>query len=326
MKKVVKWGIMGPGSISHKFVKSLKCIEDAEITAVGSRSKERADEFAGQYGILHSYGSYEELADDKDVDIVYVATPHPAHYECTLLCLKAGKAVLCEKPFTMNTTEAGKLISAARESRIFLMEAMWTRFLPTIVRIKELLAKGVIGDIRMVKADFGFRSAWNPESRLLNPMYGGGALLDVGIYTISFASMILGSRPSKITGLAHLGATGVDEQCSAVLGYDEGRMAVLSTAVRTVLPNDAWILGTDGYIRIPEFWQANKFELCLQDKTELIENPYSSTGYDYEAEEAMRCLRENKLESETMPLDESLEIMRIMDDLREQWGLKYPFE
>jgi dihydrodiol dehydrogenase / D-xylose 1-dehydrogenase (NADP) len=326
MNKVIKWGIMGPGGIAHKFVKSLKCIEDAEATAVGSRSKDRADEFARQYGIARSYGSYKELANDKDVDIIYVATPHSAHYECALMCLKAGKAVLCEKSFTMNSTEAEKLICTARESSVFLMEAMWTRFLPSMVKVRELLTKGVIGDIRMVKADFGFRSAWNPESRILDPLLGGGALLDAGIYPISFASMILGSHPSKITGLAHIGTTGVDEQFSAVLGYDEGRLAVLSGAIRTALRNEAWIHGTDGYIRIPDFFMASKFELRIQDTTEQFNIPYLSTGYTYEATEAMRCLRENRLDSEIMPLDESLEIMRIMDSLREQWGLKYPFE
>ena len=193
--KTVKWGIMGPGTISHKFVQSLKCLDGCEATAVGSRSKERAGEFAAQYGINRAYGSYEGLANDPDIDIIYVSTPHTAHFECTLMCLKAGKAVLCEKPFTINAKEAEILITTARTYGLFLMEAMWTRFLPAIVKVRELLAEGAIGEVRMLRADFGFRGKFDPLSRYLNPKIGGGALLDVGVYPVSFASMIFGIIP-----------------------------------------------------------------------------------------------------------------------------------
>ena len=326
MEKKIKWGIMGPGNIAHKFVQSVKCLKDAEIAAVGSRSTVRAAEFASQYGISRSYGSYHQLAEDPEVDIVHIATHHPAHFECALLCLKAGKAVLCEKPFTLNALQTEILVRTARESGIFLMEAMWMRYLPTIVKVRELLAKGVIGDIRMIKADFGINAGWNPEGRLLNPDLGGGALLDVGIYPVSFSSMIFGACPSTIRSVAYLGATGVDEQFSAIFGYEAGKLAVLSGAIRTTLPNEAWVIGTAGYIRIPSFWCSQKVELGVNGKTEQFELPFTSTGYIHEAEEAMRCLRQGLPESNIMPLDESLKIMKILDTLREQWGLRYPSE
>jgi predicted dehydrogenase len=326
MQKKIKWGIMGPGRIAHKFAQSLKCSEAAEMTAVGSRSIERAEKFAKEYGVSRSYGSYADLAADTDVDIIYVATPHPAHFECTMLCLKAGKAVLCEKPFTLNASETKVLIKTARASKLFLMEAMWMRYLPAIVKVRELLTQGAIGETRMVKADFGNRIPWEPSGRLLNPELGGGALLDVGIYPVSFASMVLGASPTKLTGVAYLGETGVDEQFSAVLGYEAGKIATLSGAVRTSLINEARIIGTDGYIRVPDFWRASTLELYQNGKMEKFELPFRATGYIHEAEEAMYCLREGLTESSVMPLDESLKIMKILDTLRKQWGLKYPQE
>ena len=256
------------------------------------------------------------------------ATPHPFHKECVLLCLNAGKAVICEKPFTVNAKETEELIACARKKKIFLTEAMWTRYLPATVKVKEWISNGTIGDIKMVKVDFGFRCEWNPSNRLLNLKSGGGALLDVGVYTISYASMILGGiYPSKIVSMPNIGETGVDENFSAILGYEGGKSAVLTGAVRTNTAQDAWILGTKGRIHIPAFWHAKCATLYLDGKdAEVFELPYESTGYNYEAAEAMRCLREGKLESDIMPLDESLSIMKIMDSMREQWGLKYPFE
>lgn len=218
MKKEIRWGILAPGSIAHKFVRGLELLEDAKVVAVGSRSIGRAETFAQQYGIAKAYGSYEELASDPDIDIVYVATPHSAHKECALLCLKAGKAVLCEKPFTVNTKEAEEVIQYARESKLFLMEAMWIRYLPVIIKVREWLYKGVIGEVKMLKADFGFRIEWNPEGRLLNPALAGGALLDAGIYPVSFASMVFGKQPVEIKSMSYIGTTGVDEQFTTLFG------------------------------------------------------------------------------------------------------------
>ena len=326
MQKKIKWGIIGPGRIAHKFAQSLKCSEAAEITAVGSRSIERAEEFAKEYGISRAYGSYADLAADPDIDIVYVAALHPAHFACTMLCLKAGKPVLCEKPFTLNAAETKVLIKTARTAKLFLMEGMWMRYLPAIVKLRGLVAQGAVGEIRMVKADFGNRIPWEPEGRLLNPALGGGALLDVGVYPVSFAAMLLGVNPTKISGQAYLGTTGVDEQFSAILGYETGSLAPLSGAVRTALPNEARVIGTEGYIRVPDFWRASSLELSRKGEIEKFELPFRSTGYIHEAEETMYCLREGLTESSIMPLDESLQIMKILDTLRKKWGLKYPSE
>lgn len=327
MKKTIGWGIMATGTIANKFCDGLKHLEDAEIVAVASRSLDKAQAFSRKYGIRKAYGSYEELVRDPEVDIVYIATPHNLHFAGTMLCLEAGKAVLCEKPFALNAREAEKLIKYARDKKLFLMEAMWTRFLPAVVKVREWLKQGLIGEVRCLKADFGFRCEWNPKGRLLNIELAGGALMDVGIYTVSFASMIYGTQPNTIKSLAHMGETGVDEQCAMLFGYEGGQIASLGAAVRTEMKNDALIFGTEGMIHIPEFWCAKSATLHLASGREEAFGPeMKGNGYNYEAAEAMRCLREGKLESDIMPLDETLAIMHTMDTIRAQWGLKYPGE
>jgi len=319
MEKIKKWGILGTGNIAHRFAKGLSVISDAELIAVGSRSSERADKFASEFHIPHRHGSYFGLANDPDVDVVYVATPHPFHREHSILCLRAGKAVLCEKPLAINAQEAREMVECARESGQFLMEAMWTRFLPVIVKVREWLADGAIGEVRMLTADFGFRSGWNPEGRLLNPKLAGGALLDVGIYTVAMASMVFSGPPSRIVSMVHVGETGVDEQSAMILGYDAGQLALLSCAVRTSTPQEARIMGTEGSIHIPNFWHATSAKLYAAGKDAAqVDMPFEGNGYNYEAVEVMRCLRAGKLESDIMPLDESLSIMATMDQIRAQ--------
>lgn len=327
MSEAIRWGILGTGSIARKFVEGLGSAGGAELTAVGSRTQQRADEFGGRHNVPHRHGSYEALADDPDVDIVYVATPHPVHKPGAMLCLSAGKAVLCEKPFTVNAGEAREMIDEARNRGVFLMEGMWTRFFPAMDRVRKLLADGAIGEPRMVQADFGFRAGWKPESRLLNPELGGGALLDVGCYTVSLASMIFGS-PTRLAGLAHLGETGVDEQAGIVLGYGGGQLAVLTTAIRTRTPHEAVILGTEGRIRIHSpFFKPDRLTLTdARGNDDEMHLPFQGNGFNYEAAEAMACMRAGKTESEIMPLDESLSIMETMDRLRAQWDLSYPME
>ena len=326
MTKTVRWGILGAGRIAGKMAQALKKLPDAELAAVGSRSQATADEFGDKFDIPRRHPSYEALARDPDVDIIYVATPHNFHKENSLLCLAHGKAVLCEKPLTVNAREAEELIRFAREKKLFLMEAMWTRFLPLMSKFKETLAAGVIGEVRMVQADFGFNAGWNPEGRLLNPKLAGGGLLDVGVYTVSLASWVLGA-PSKIVSLAHIGETGVDEQNGTVLAYENGQLALLSSAVRTTTPHDAVIMGTEGMIRIhPPWWCPTRMTINAGGKSEEVEAPFGDNGFEYEAAEAMRCLRDGKLESSVISLDESLSIMRTLDAIRAQWGLKYPME
>ena len=259
---------------------------------------------------------------------MYISTPHPMHQGNALLCLEAGKAVLLEKPFTINAGEAEAVINLARQKGIFLMEAMWTRFHPAIVRTRELLAQGVIGDVLMVQADFGFRGDFSPEHRLWNPDLGGGGLLDVGIYPVSFASMIYRQQPADISSYARMGSTNVDELTGMLFRYDGGQMALLACALQLNTPQEAVILGTQGRIRVHSpFWQSDGLTLSIYGKDdEVIHLPKVGNGYNYEAAEVHKCLRADKLESDIMPLDETLALMRTLDRIRAPWGLKYPTE
>jgi len=327
MSQKIQWGILGTGSIAHKFATGLSFLSDAELVAVGSRNIERADQFANRFDIPNRHPSYESLVSDPTIDIIYIATPHNLHQENTQLCLESGKAVICEKPFAINANQAKKMVESAQTEKLFLMEAMWTRYLPLMVELRATLDKNLIGEVRMLTADFGFRAEPNPESRLFDPKLGGGALLDVGIYTISLASMIFGS-PTQVVSLAHLGETGVDEQAGIVLSYAQNELAILHTAIRTNTPQEAIIMGTQGRIRIHSpWWIPNTMTIELSgEPTKTIEIPYEGNGYHYEATEAMNCLRSNKLESDTIPLSETISIMQTLDQIRDQWGLKYPME
>ena len=325
--KVVGWGILGLGNIARQFARDLPLVPNARLVAVGSRSQANADKFGAEFGAPHRYVSYADLAHDPEVDAVYIATPHTLHHENALLCLNASKAVLVEKPFAVNTAQAREVVETARARGLFAMEAVWTRFLPVIVRLRELITDGAIGEVRMVQADFGFRTSFNPTHRLFDPALGGGALLDVGIYPVSLASMLLGT-PSRVVGLAHLGQTGVDEQAGMVLSYPGGQLAVLSTAIRTTTPQEALILGTEGYIRVQSpWWHSTRLTLVRPKQSdEVIEAPMQGIGYQYEATEVGRCLRAGRMESEVMPLDETVAVLTTLDELRRQWGLKYPME
>lgn len=326
-EKIIKWGILGTGGIASAFARDLNFAKNTEKLAVGSRTKESAEKFAMEHGISRAYGSYEELVQDIDVDAIYVATPHPFHKDNVLACLRAGKAVLCEKPFTINSGELEEIIQFARDQKLFLMEAMWTRFLPPIIKVREWIDSGEIGEVLLVKADFGFRAPWEPERRLLNPALGGGALLDVGIYPVTFASMIFGTNPERILSTAHIGETGVDEQFSIIMSYPSGKTATLNGAFRVGLTNEASIHGTKGYIRIPSFHSAKTATLYRDgEEVETFKDDRKCAGYTFEIEEVGRCLSQGLLESPAVPLDESLEIMKLMDEIRGQWGLKYPFE
>ncbi len=324
---VINWGILGTGRIATLFAEDVQLTPDSRLLSVGSRSQESADKFGDKFNIRNRYPDYESLAADPDVDVIYVATPHPFHYENTKMCLEAGKAVLCEKPFTINTGETKELIALAKEKNLFLMEAMWSRFVPIYVKVREWIEDGLIGEVRMVQADFGFRVDWDPQNRLLNPDLGGGALLDVGIYPIDLASMVFNKKPKKIIGSAHLGATGVDEQSAMILTYDQGELAVLSCAVRTDTPHEAVILGTEGSIKLePPFWHARKAKLITDGEESSIDLPIVGNGYYYEAMEVIQCLNKGLKESSIMPLSDTVRNMKIMDELRKQWGITYPVE
>lgn len=323
----IRWGIIGPGGIARRFAADLKLVPDTQLVAVGSRSQESADKFADEFGAPNRHASYADLANDPDVDVVYIATPHPFHHANALLCLQAGKAVLVEKPFTINARQAQEVVDTARSAGLFAMEAMWSRYIPLMVRLRELISEGAIGEVRMLEVDFGFRSQLKPEGRLYNLALGGGALLDVGVYNVSLASMLFGT-PTRIVSMAHLGETGVDEQAGMVFGYPEGRLAVLSSAIRTTMSQEAFIMGAEGRIRLHSpWWKPSRLTLTRPNQDDIIiDMPVEGFGFHHEAAEVVRCLREGRLESATMPLDETVAIMSTLDELRAQWGLKYPME
>lgn len=320
----IGWGILGPGKIARKFAADLARLDDAALVAVGSRSQQRAMAFAETYGAQRAYDSYAALMQDADVDVVYIATPHPFHHAQTTDVLRHGKAVLCEKPMAVNARQVQEMIDVARAEGQFLMEAMWTRFLPVIDTVRAWLEEGRIGEVRMLSADFGFRGPWAPEERWLNPELAGGALLDVGVYTVAFAEMVFGQAPTAVQALAHIGETGVDEQTAMVLGYPGGALAQLSCAVRTDTPGLATISGTKGTITIPHFWEAPSATLEVKGAEPI--QITGESGYHYQAVEVMRCLRAGALESDVISLDASLSIARTMDDARDRIGLRYPME
>jgi predicted dehydrogenase len=267
------------------------------------------------------------LVADPQVEIIYVSSPHSCHQDNASLCINAGKAVLCEKPITINCRQAEALIKLAREKNVFLMEAMWTRYLPLYVRLRELLNEGRIGEPRMLHATFGFRREFDPKHRLFNPELGGGALLDIGVYVVSLASMIFGEA-STIGGHAHIGESGVDEQNAIILGYPKGQLASLTSSITAHTPQDASIVGTEGHIHIPgPFWKGQRMVVRMLDGSEeTIECTTTGNGYNYEAVHAGECLRHGLLESPIMTLTESFSIMDTLDELRNQWRLFYPME
>jgi predicted dehydrogenase len=362
----INWGIIGTGAIAHRFAADLIHVSDANLIAVASRSGENARAFANRFGIPHPHGSYKELAGDPQVDAVYIATPASAHKANIELCLHAGKAVLCEKPLTINARQAEEVVALARQKQVFLMEAMWTRFVPLMVKLRELLAQGVLGEVRHLMADLGSEVAFDPQGRVYNEQLGGGAVLQKGVYLLSLASMVLGS-PSTVKSFSIAAETGVDEATGVLLGY-RGSMATLWCSVGVRSGRRGAIVGTKGEIVIhPPIICPSTLSLRLSTDREKHQAPveahrepslkarllhygkqsplirnlrerfpavsdrllygiHSSTiclppvgeGLHYQVSEVHRCLRAGKLESDVMPLHESVSIMTTLDRIREQ--------
>lgn len=325
MSDKIRWGIISTGHISGSFAEALAILPDAELAAVASRKLEPAQEFAKKYNIPRAYATYQELADYPDIDVVYIGTPHTFHLENSVMCMRKGKSVLCEKALTINAEEAREMVRVAREENVFLMEAMIPRQVPLLKKVMNWIKEGRIGEVRMVKASRMARGEFIPEARQLNPDLGGGSLLDVGVYVISFAQQVMGKAPVNAIGTSHIGEIGSDEQGVAVLKYDRGEMADLSFALRTEAVNEAYILGTRGYIKVYDvFAVPTKATLHIDKKeVDVLEEAIIGNALNYEAEEVMRCMREGLKESPYMPLDESILIMEIMDKIRKPWGLVY---
>jgi predicted dehydrogenase len=324
--KNYNWGILAPGKIAHEFTKGLQSIPAANLYAVGSRDVSRAQSFADTYGYKKAYGNYDALAEDENVDIIYVATPHPQHEEAVITCLKNGKAVLCEKPFAVNEKQAVRMINCAKTNQVFLMEAMWTRFLPSICKVRELLLDGAIGNVRHVHVDFGFRCHVSPERRIFAPVYAGGSLLDLGVYGVSFFNMVYSKRPNSIQSKMTIGETGVDETTVALFNYGDGKSAFLLSSIRTNTVKESQILGDEGFIKIPNFWCSDTIVLSNKNGISTLKIPFEQNGYQYQSLEVMFCLENGLLESSVMPLDETREITKILDSIRFANGYLYPFE
>jgi predicted dehydrogenase len=325
MTTPIRWGLLATGGIARLFAQDLRLLPDCEIVAVGSRTQESADAFGAHFDIPHRHGSYAALAADPDVDVVYVSPPHPGHRDATLLAIEGGKAVLCEKPFAMDRAESQQMVDAARSAGVFLMEAMWTRFLPHVARIREILAAGTLGELVYLTAEHGQWFAQNSAHRLFGPSLGGGALLDLGIYPVSFAHMIFGP-PSSITAVSTPAFTGVDATTSMVLRYPSGAHAVLTTSLAAKSSNPAVIYGTEARLEIDGwFYTPTSFRVIDRDEQvlESFAAPVAGRGMEYQAAEVNRCLRAGLTESPTLPLDETLQIMGVLDEIRAQIGLDY---
>lgn len=322
----VRWGIAGPGAIAVGFANDLRLVPGAELAAIGSRNADRAREFAERFEAPNAHGSYEDLAADPSVDVVYVATPQSRHERDVLMFLEAGKHVLCEKPFALNAAQAGRMIEAARARSLFLMEALWSRFLPPYRRLAELLDHGAIGEIQLVEADFGFVLPVDPAHRLFDPERGGGGLLDLGVYPVQLASLVLGA-PDRVAAIGRVGVTGVDEQVAAVLGYSRGSLAVVKASITSSMTCTARLSGTKGVIELPAFMHCpGHVTVSAVGRTETIETPWEGGGLQFQAAEVQRCLAAGETESPTVSHAETLSIMRTLDRIRSEIDLTFPGE
>lgn len=327
MKETVRWGILATGGIAERFTADLQTLEGAEVVAVASRTEASAKAFADRFGIPRAYGEWAGLFADEDVDVVYVATPHHAHREAAGRALEAGKAVLCEKALTLNAREAEELVTLSRDRGLFLMEAMWMYCNPLVLRLAELVRDGAIGEVRTVQADFGLAGPFAADHRLRDPAVGGGALLDLGVYPVSFAQLLL-DEPDTVQAHALISPEGVDLNTGMLLGWDSGASALLSCSLVADTPLTASVTGTLGRIDVPRgFFFPERFTLHRngREPEEFVstDDPHS---FRHEASEVMRCLQAGATESPLVPLEGSLAVMRTLDAVRERVGVRYPSE
>jgi predicted dehydrogenase len=315
----VRWGVVGPGRIATNVVGDLPLVDGAEAAAVASRTPERAEAFAAEHGFARAHGSYRAIVDDPDVDVLYIATPHPQHRAVALAAIEAGKAVLVEKAFTVTPAATREIVDAARGAGVFAMEAMWTRFQPAIVTLRELIADGAIGEVRAVQADLGTRPPYDPASRFFDPAIGGGALFDLAVYPISFAQMVLGT-PDSVTAHGVLADTGVDVEEAILLGYPDGRSASLFASLRCYSPGAARVVGTDGWIEVPpRFHHPDSVVLTRTGHApETYTTGHTGGGYYHELVEVTECIAAGRTESAVMPLDDTVAVQDIMAAVAER--------
>lgn len=326
MGKKIGWGILGCGKIARKFAADLRLVEDSQLVAVGSRDQARGNEFAQSFNASRVHTRYDLLANDPDVDVIYIATPHGFHYEHTMLCLQYQKAVLCEKAFALNARHAKEMITFARKQKTFVMEAFWTKFLPQYQKTIEIIRSGIIGEIKWIQADFGFNAGNPVPQRLIDPRLGGGALLDIGIYPVFLAQSILG-KPSEIHAIMTPYNTGVDEQCSITMKFPNGAVAVLSSTLAAETPVEAVIAGTKGRILLKNRFHnaAATIELATgKEEPKVIDvHREDGFGYQFEARHVGDCLRKGLIESPVMTHDDTIKQMETLDAIRKICGIRY---
>jgi predicted dehydrogenase len=319
----IRWGIVGPGNIAAKVVEDFDLVDGARVAAVASRSLDRAQAFAERHGVDRAHGSYADIIADPDVDVLYVATPHSQHHAIALAALRAGKALLIEKAFTATTAGATEIVELARESGVFVMEAMWTRFQPAVVALRELVADGAIGEVRSVQADLGGTREYDPTHRLFDMAQGAGALLDLGVYVVSFAQMLLGT-PERVTAAGSLAPTGADAEASLLLDHGDGRTATLMTSLRNALPGQGRVFGTAGWIDVlPRFHHPTTIVLHRTGaEPETITRRPLGAGYAHELIEVTECLRAGRTESAVMPLADTLAVQTVLGEAADQLGVR----
>lgn len=323
----IRVGVLGPGRIVRRVMKDFHRAQGIELTAVASRSLERAREAAREYGAKYAFGSYEELAECKEVDLVYVATPHVFHCEQAIMMMEHGKHVIVEKPMAITWEETRRMTECARRKGVFLMEAMWTRFFPATIRMMELIREGAIGRVNHIYGVFSCSvEAPDPESRLFAPALAGGALLDIGVYPLMAATNILGWQPEKVQGMWKLTETGVDSRMSVQMQYEGGATAQFMTSLDAEGPSDLMIYGTKGYIRMEDFWHPTSFDVVCGGERKEYRFEEENEGFRHEFEAAARYIREGRTEAPLMPHEESAAVSRITERLRHEAGVFYPGE
>ena len=324
---MIRLGILGPGRIVDRVMVDMHNAKEIEVTAVASRSPERARKAAGRYGIPHVYGSYEELAESPFVDLVYIATPHPFHKEQSMLMMRHGKHVLCEKPMTVNDAEAEAMIACARKNNVFLMEAMWTRCMPAMKKARELAGSGAIGQIRHIDGNFSFVGAYNEEDRVYAKDLAGGALLDLGIYPLMGITGFLGWEPARATAFAAPAPTGVDMRLCAQLLYASGATAQFFCGMDADADQRMAVYGSDGWLEIPDFWHPHTVILHRSGKEdEIFDYPPENEGHHYEFDHAAECITAGLKESPLVTLKETLAVSRLCTQLRGEVGVIYPMD
>ena len=326
--RTYNWAILGLGTIARKFAQDLALVPQARLHAVASRSAAKAQAFAAEFGVPHAVGSYEELLAVPGIDVVYIATPHSEHYAHTLLCLRAGLPVLCEKAFAQNAGQAQEMVRVAQAGRVFLMEAFWTRFFPAIAQALALVQAGRIGEVKHLVADFGFATPYQPAGRLFNPALAGGSLLDIGVYPLFISKLFLGV-PQAVGAVATLAPTGVDLSCALALAYPGGTTASLFSTLAADTDNRCVLYGTKGKLQLLGRFHAPtgvQVQLAGQEVPQVFPAPTPGIGYHYEAAHVQACLAQGLAESPLLPLDFSLQLMQQLDAVRRQIGLRYPGE